>query len=127
MHGAREIARTPASTLRFAAQVIALRFVLAAVVYAELILVVWLLDWPEMLEQLGLLFGLMYAFNGLGYEFYALLIRSERTSLIILGCRIKVPSPYNVVETPHDIQKLDNGVNFSTTIMKTPTIRGLVN
>jgi PST family polysaccharide transporter len=58
VYGAREIARSPSSTARLVTEVTSLRLVLAAAVYAGLVLFTSVLDRPAALERLVLLYGL---------------------------------------------------------------------
>ena len=58
LYGAREIARDPGSTDRLVAEVTFLRFLLAVLSYAGILVLVYLLDRPIASERLILMYGL---------------------------------------------------------------------
>ena len=68
LYGTREIAKDPSSTDRLVAEIVSIRYVLAGLGYVGLILFVYWVDRPSILERLVLLYGLSLLVMPLGLQ-----------------------------------------------------------
>ena len=68
LYGAREIAKDPSSTDRLVAEIVSIRYVLAGLGYIGLILFVYWVDRPSIVERLVLLYGLSLLVMPLGLQ-----------------------------------------------------------